>query len=245
MPLGSASIRVADLNWLALERYLETDDRIVLPLGSTEQHAYLSLATDNILAEGVAVEAAEPLGVPVLPVLPYGVAPAFAAYPGSPALRLATYAAVVRDLLDSLYGQGFRRVLIVNGHGGNTPARAVAAEWMAASAGAQALHHDWWIGPKVLVVVRSIDPVYGHASWLENFPWTRLPGVEPPEGAKPLFDEAAYRVSDPPRVRELLGDGSFGGRYARDDGEMQRIWDAGVVEVRDLLAGGWRVASSG
>src|SRR5204862_5742565 len=103
-------LRVRDLNWMQLEAYLERDDRIVLPLGSTEQHAYLSLETDNLLAEGVAVETAEPLGVPVLPVLPYGLTPTFAAYPGSPTLRLETFVAVVRDLLESLYRQGFHRI---------------------------------------------------------------------------------------------------------------------------------------
>ncbi|MGH2971175.1 MAG: creatininase family protein, partial [Gaiellaceae bacterium] len=41
-------MRIADLNWMQLEAHLEQDDRIVLPLGSTEQHAYLSLATDAI-----------------------------------------------------------------------------------------------------------------------------------------------------------------------------------------------------
>jgi hypothetical protein len=59
------------------------------PVGSTEQHAYLSLETDNILAERASVEAAEPLGVPVLPVLPYGVT-GFTAYPGSPTLLEST-----------------------------------------------------------------------------------------------------------------------------------------------------------
>src|SRR6188508_1880212 len=68
-------MRVHDLNWMQLEDYLERDDRIVLPIGSTEQHAYLSLGTDCILAERVSLEAAEPLGVPVLPVLPYGLTP--------------------------------------------------------------------------------------------------------------------------------------------------------------------------
>src|SRR5215203_3883939 len=114
---------------MQLEAYLGGDDRIVLPIGSTEQHAYLSLGTDNILAERVSVEAAEPLGVPVLPVLPYGITPRFAAYPGSPTLRVETFVAVVTDLLDSLSGQGFRRILIVNGHGGNSPARMGASEW--------------------------------------------------------------------------------------------------------------------
>src|SRR5205814_1859898 len=111
-------LRIRDLNWMQLAEYLERDDRIVLPLGSTEQHAYLSLETDNMLAERVSAEAAEPIGVPVLPVLPYGLTPYFAAaYPGSPTLRLETFIAVIRDLLDSLYRPGFRRFLLVNGDG--------------------------------------------------------------------------------------------------------------------------------
>src|SRR3954449_5952393 len=88
-------MRIADMNWMQLERYLEQDDRILLPLGCTEQHAYLSLATDSILAERVAVEAAEPLQVPVLPALAYGLTPYFAAYPGSPSVQTDTYLAFV------------------------------------------------------------------------------------------------------------------------------------------------------
>ena len=97
---GVAGVRVYDTNWMQIADYLERDDRIVLPVGSTEQHGYLSLGTDAILAERVAVEAAEPLGVPVLPALPFGLAPYFAAYPGSMTLRVSTYVDVVRDLLD-------------------------------------------------------------------------------------------------------------------------------------------------
>src|SRR5213592_5179559 len=129
---------------MQLEAYLSRDDRVVLPVGSTEQHAYLSLETDNILAERAAVDAAEPLGVPVLPVLPYGITPRFAAYPGSPTLRVETFLTVVTDLLDSLAGQGFRRILIVNGHGGNTPARMAAAQWGARNSTAPVVYHDWW-----------------------------------------------------------------------------------------------------
>src|SRR6267378_8004685 len=143
---------------MQLEEYLQRDDRIVLPIGSTEQHAYLSLGTDNILAEKVAVDAAEPLGVPVLPVLPYGITPRFAAYPGSSTLRVETFVAVVTDLLDSLSGQGFRRILIVNGHGGNTPARSAASQWGAKNTGTRVRYHDWWDSPRVTEVVRSIDP---------------------------------------------------------------------------------------
>src|SRR3982075_1902136 len=107
-------MRVHDCNWQMLEEYLKRDDRIVLPIGSTEQHGYLSVGTDAILAERVSVEAAEPLGVPVLPVLPFGLAPYFAAFPGSMTVRTSTYVALIRDLLDSLADQGFRRIAIVN-----------------------------------------------------------------------------------------------------------------------------------
>ena len=233
-------MRVHDLNWMQLEAYLERDDRIVLPLGSTEQHGYLSLGVDAILAERVSVEAAEPLGVPVLPALPFGLTQYFAAYPGSPSLRVETYVAVVSDLLDSLHGQGFRRFLLVNGHGGNSPAGAFASEWMAERPDAQVLFHNWWNGPRTWAVVQEIDPDASHASWLENFPWTRLRGANPPAEKKPMADQAQMRVAGPAEVRELLGDGSYGGLYERPDEDVLRVWQAGVEEVRDLLESGWR-----
>lgn len=233
-------MRARELNWMQVEEYLSRDDRVVLPVGSTEQHGYLSLETDNILAERVSAEAAEPLGVLVLPVLPYGLTPSFTAFPGSPTLRFETLVAVLRDLLDSLFAQGFRRFLLVNGHGGNIPAAGLVREWASARPDGQAIFHSWFNGPKVLAVAEAIDPEYSHANWGENFPWTRLADVELPAEPKPMLDEASYRVADAGRVRELIGDGSFGGRYERPDDEMLRIWEAGIEEVRDLLENGWR-----
>jgi creatinine amidohydrolase len=225
---------------MQLEEYLERDDRIVLPLGSTEQHAYLSLGTDAILAERVSIEAAEPVGVPVLPALPYGLTPYFGAFPGSPTLRVETFLAILGDLLDSLHGQGFRRVLLVNGHGGNAPGAARAAEWMATNPGAQALFFNWWNGSRTWAAVERIDPESSHASWLENFPWTRLEGVELPNERKPIIDRSRLRAEDPPGVRRLLGDGSYGGLYRRSDEEILQVWQTGVEEVREVLEHGWR-----
>lgn len=231
-------MRVRDLNWFQLEEYLRGDDRVVLPLGSTEQHAYLSLETDNILAERVAAEAAEPLGVPVLPVLAYGLTPSFGGYPGSPTLRVATLVAVVQDLLDSLRAQGFRRILIVNGHGGNAPADAARREWVAAHPDSEALFHNWWIGPRVRQLVQALDPGASHASWMENFPWTRLSGVElPSERKEPL---AQPLPASPAAMREVAGDGQYGGFYERPDDDLLRVWAAGVAETRELLEDGWR-----
>lgn len=228
-------MRIADMDWRTVEDWTRHDDRCVLPLGSTEQHAGLSLATDAINAERVAVEAAEPLGIPVFPVVSYGLTPYFSDFPGTVTLRLATYAALLRDILDSLKHAGFRRILIVNGHGGNQPASLLAQEWMMDNPDARVRFHDWWRAPRTWAAVQRIDPVASHASWMENFPWTRLSGSEPAAGRKPMVDTDLMKTMAPFEVRMLLEDGNFGGRYQRDDSEMLEIWDVAVTETRALL----------
>ncbi len=232
-------MRIRDSGWMQVEAYLEHDDRCVVPLGSTEQHGYLSLMVDSILPERVAAEAAEPLGVPVFPALPYGISPYFLGYPGTVALRVETYLAVVTDILDSLAGAGFRRILVVNGHGGNAPAASRAVEWMAAHPGVRVKVHNWWNAPETWAKVREIDPVASHASWMENFPWTRLDGVAMPGGGKEPIDHARMSLMTPSEVRQYLGDGNFAGRYERPDAEMLALWEVAVAETRAVLEGPW------
>ncbi|WP_233554366.1 creatininase family protein [Deinococcus cavernae] len=230
---------IAQMNWMQVEQYLGGDDRCVLPLGSTEQHGYLSLCVDNILPEKLAHDAAAPLGVPVFPVQPYGLTPYFRGYPGSVTLRLATYLSLIRDLLDSLHEQGFRRILIVNGHGGNAPAQGLAGEWMADHPDAQVRFHNWWNAPRVWAQVQATDTNASHASWMENFPWTRLEDVALPQEEKAALDLDRLRLLPPKALREYLGEGNYGGRFQRPDSEMQAIWDVAVQETRELLQNGW------
>jgi creatinine amidohydrolase len=232
-------MNVSGMNWQQIEDYLKGNDLAIVPLGSTEQHAGLSLSVDSILAEKIALDAAEPLGIPVFPVLAYGVTPYFLAYPGSISMRVETYVAIVRDILDSLRLQGFKRIMFVNGHGGNAPAASLAIEWMADHPSCAVKFHNWWSAPKTLAKVQEIDPIASHASWMENFPWTRLPGVVQPEQRKPMVDFEKMRVQSPAGVRAMLGDGNFGGYYQRDDAEMQAIWDVAVAETRSLMEGDW------
>jgi creatinine amidohydrolase len=232
-------MRISEMNWMQVEEYLQRDDRAVVPLGSTEQHAYLSLSVDSILSERVAAEAAEPLGVPVFPVLAYGITPYFEAYPGNVSLRLSTYAAVIRDVLDSLYVAGFRRILLCNGHGGNAPAQTAGVEWMGEHPGAAVRFHNWWNAPRTWAKVQEIDKVASHASWVENFPWTRLPNIRGPEEQKPMIDTELMRLKDPKGVRAMLGDGNFGGLYHRPDADMLAIWSVAVAETRALIEGPW------
>lgn len=226
-------MRIASMNWLQVEEYLTHDDRAVIPLGSTEQHAYLSLATDAILAERMAVEAAEPLNVPVFPVLAYGITPYFLAFPGSVSLRVSTYVAVIRDTLDSLYGQGFRRFLLVNGHGGNSPAASFAPEWMADRPESTVVFHNWYNAPATWEAVQAIDAVGSHGSWMENFPWNRV--AEAPAGNKEPVDLDRLRAIGPRGVKDLIGDGNYGGAYQKSDEQMVELWRIGVEETRRLV----------
>jgi creatinine amidohydrolase len=221
------------MNWMQLADYVSRDNRAVVPLGSTEQHAYLSLMTDAILAERVATQAAEPLGVPVFPALAYGITPYFLDFPGSISLRVATYVAVIRDILDALDRQGFRRIVLVNGHGGNSPAGALAQEWMAHHADARVILHNWWNAPRTWRAVQEIDPVASHGSWMENFPWNRV--AEAPAGQKQPIDVERMKALSPAGVKEMLGDGNYGGAYEKPDELMLRLWEEAVEETRAVI----------
>ncbi len=224
---------------MQIEGYLKSDDRCVIPLGSTEQHCYLSLSTDSILSERVSLEAAAPLGRPVFPVVPYGLAHHWAAFPGTITLRMETYLGLIGDILDSLAHAGFRRILMVNGHGGNMPAQNYARQWIAANSKVRILFHNWYSAPKFAAAIRETDEIASHASWLENFAWNRLEGVEMPDGAKSAVDMASLQSLDPDEIRRVAGDGNMGGRYQRPDSEMDAVWAVGVAETRSLLTDGW------
>ena len=103
----------SDRNWMLVEEYLKSDDRVILVLGATEQHAYLSLLTDSKIPLAMAEAAAEKTGVLIAPPLHFGCSPFFLAYPGTINLRSTTLMAVVEDIVRSLYGSGFRRFLLV------------------------------------------------------------------------------------------------------------------------------------
>jgi creatinine amidohydrolase len=232
-------MRIADANWRDIEDYLTRDDRCVLPFGSTEQHAGLSLCVDAILAERVAVEAAEPLGIPVYPAMPFGLAPYFSEFPGSVSLRVETLLAVARDLIESVAASGFRRILIVNGHGGNAPVGALALQMMTERPELSIKFHNWYNAPRTWAAAMAADASASHGNWFENFPWTRLAHAPAPEGRKPQVDTALMKASPPVKVRAMLEDGSFGGPWQLPDVVTQAIWDAGVAETREALEGPW------
>jgi creatinine amidohydrolase len=169
------------------------------------------------------------------------MAPYFAAFPGSMSLRITTYIEVLRDLLDGLAAQGFRRIAVVNGHGGNAPVTGFIREWICQPRPerVQVLFHSWYNAPQTTAAADQFDRDQMHGGWVENFPWTRVAGVDVPPDRKPVIPRELVGLLDPGQVRAAAPDGVLGGAYARPDEDMQAVWDAGVAEVRDLLEKGW------
>ncbi|WP_039019579.1 creatininase family protein [Halocynthiibacter namhaensis] len=230
---------ISQSSWEDVETYLQSNDCAVVPFGCTEQHGALSLATDTLLAHRVALEAAAPLGIPVFPPLTYGITPNLTAYPGTISLRFETAIALLRDILDGLYHQGFRRIVIVNGHGGNIPMEGFCREWLADHPKARLRFHNWWLAAPVLDYIQSLDPDASHASWMENFHFTRLPHRPVPTGHKPPVDPEHTKDRPPQAVRDLLGDGVFGGDYQRSQAEEDHLWSLGVETTRAKITDDW------
>ena len=232
-------MEIKSLSWKQAEQLRDANSIAIVPLGSTEQHAYLSLATDTILATKLAIESSAGLDVAIFPCLPYGLVPQFKGFVGTISLRSTTYLLVVEDILRGLFDQGFSRIFIINGHGGNIPAKAVMSEVLNDYPACLVQWHDWWIASQTYAKVLEIDPVASHASWMENFPWTRLSEVESPKTQKPMVDLAKLRQLSSERAKEFLGDGNFGGHYQRSDEEMLEIWEVAKQETRSLITNGW------
>lgn len=159
---------LAEMSWEQVKEYLARDDRIIIPLGSTEEHGrHLGLGTDSFEAEAIARGAGEATGVLVAPTLNYGMALAQMGFPGTISLRPTTLIAVLEDILRSLYRHGFRRVLVVNGHGGNAASLASAVQVVTQDApGLRVKVFEWWTDAEAyrVVIERLGEQVGSHAS---------------------------------------------------------------------------------
>jgi creatinine amidohydrolase len=122
---------LADLSSPETRELLETIELVLIPLGAHEQHGpNIAVSTDTISADALCRAAAALTGprVAVAPAIPWGISWHHMRFPGTITLRAATLIALLEDIIGSLHAHGFRRFLVVNGHGGNSAVLATALD---------------------------------------------------------------------------------------------------------------------
>lgn len=209
------SYLLAEIGWPDVAAYLERDDRIVLPIGSTEQHGrHLPLGADTLLPVELACRLGERTGVLVAPPLPYGMSLHHLGFPGSLSLRPETLAHVLEDIWRSLYRHGFRRVFLLNGHGGNVAACQVALVNVTVDLPDLMVRlRHWWREPVVDRLLQAAigAPGVGHADAGETSPLLALrPDLVRLERAQFTPDDAPIELLTEQVFRQRFPHGVIG-----------------------------------
>lgn len=195
---------------------------VVLPTAAIEQHGpHLAIVTDTLACSTICQRAAERAtaqGTPttVAPTLQFGASHHHRPYPGVLSLSLATFIQVVKELCESLVLSGFKRIVIVNGHGGNDAAVRVAATDVALAHTVTIAAASYWTiaGPALVADgrVREIGQLPGHAGAFETSLVMALreelvdKAAYPPARAQPPFEPDLTTRAQVSRAGQLLGE---------------------------------------
>lgn len=224
-------MRLEELNWLDVEQYLKSDDRLIFVLGACEQHGYLSLLSDLRIPQALGDAASHQTGVLVAPAVSYGISPYFLKYPGSFSLRLSTMVDLVEDLVRSAYGHGFHKMLFLNGHGGNDPVRARLYELANQLPDLRLAWYAWWQAHSVEAVAMRHGLKSYHAGWIEAFDFNIVTDLPSGEKSPPKIPGLIDSVT----AKRLYGDGVFGGPYVVDRSILEEVFEAALEDILHIL----------
>ncbi len=143
----SVSTREMDrINWMEFREVVPSKIKtVLLPTGTLEPHGVINNGADNTAPTAMARQIARRTNAMIAPTLPYGITGSMADYPGAFQITEAAYRPFVKQILEGLAKNGFRNIIILNGHGGGQTAvlQSVAAE-VAAEKKVRTLVINWW-----------------------------------------------------------------------------------------------------
>jgi creatinine amidohydrolase len=147
-----------EYSWMRLAEVVpEVTDRIILPIGTVESHGACAIGTDNIIPAHLAEEVWERCNALIAPAINHGfTGVSVSRFPGSITVRPEVLEEYLYDVLKDLVRTGFRNVLIINGHGGNTDPAKKAITRLHQETGAHFMIVDWWT-----VAFNIVNEVYG------------------------------------------------------------------------------------
>jgi creatinine amidohydrolase len=160
---------MSDINWMEFKEVVPSKvNTVILPTGTLEPHGVINNGADITAPVAIARRIAREVNAMIAPVVPYGITGSMDAYPGAFSISEAAYRAYMRDVLAGLARNGFRNIIIVNGHGG--PQTAVLSQ-VAMEVGqdkrVRTLVVNWWsYAADVTLAVFGEDG--GHAGWNET-----------------------------------------------------------------------------
>ena len=224
-------MRLEDLNWMDVESYLKTDDRIILVLGSCEQHGFLSMLTDVRISQALADAASQESDILVAPALNFGVSPYFMEYPGTISLQPKTYLALFEDIVGSLIHNGFKRFLIMNGHGGNHVATTTCNNILNQHPDVQIRWYSWWRSRSVQRIYEKYQLKPGHGDWSEAFTFNVVANI--PDIEKEVPDIEGSISAE--KMKRLFPDGVMGSPLTVDMKIMDELFKTALANVLHLL----------
>lgn len=179
----TSEIRWDRLTAPELKALAARDALVVLPVGSLEQHGpHLPVWTDSFIAHALACRAAEQArDVPavVLPPVWTGLSEHHFPFGGTISVDYATFHALLRCVVRSIRADGFRRLLIVNGHGGNIEPLAVSARELAHEFGIPVVATSWpAVASAEIAAVLTTQPGVQHACEGETSVWLALDAAQ-------------------------------------------------------------------
>ncbi|MEM1659215.1 MAG: creatininase family protein [Candidatus Jordarchaeales archaeon] len=141
------SVFLYEMTHVEVEQKVKEGAAVIIPMGSVEQHGvHLPLGTDVFVALEISRRVAEKTGSIIAPALWVGFSKEHMAFKGTLTLESDTLLRVVRDVVKSLASHGFRKIVVINAHGGNDAALRLAVSEVNLSLGVDALY----IGPNEL-----------------------------------------------------------------------------------------------
>jgi creatinine amidohydrolase len=160
---------MADINWMEFKEVVPSKiNTVILPAGTLEPHGVINNGADITAPLAIARKIAREVNALIAPVIPYGITGSMDAYPGAFSISEQAYRAYVRDVLAGLAKNGFKTIVIVNGHGGPQTAvlNSVALE-VGQEKRVRTLVVNWWsYASDVTLSVFGEDG--GHAGLNEN-----------------------------------------------------------------------------
>jgi creatinine amidohydrolase len=170
---------------------------VLVPFGSLEPHGVIPNGTDSLSPEAMAREIAARVDALIAPTLNYGMTDAMKAFPGAVSIPGETYAPFAEAVLDNLASNGFKNLIVLNGHGGNTTVLNAAATKVANARRVRVLVVNWWtLADDITKAVFKQNG--GHAgnnetAYVQAFlPEYVHPERYKPEMASPLAPTGAY-----------------------------------------------------